>query len=106
MIRCLIQWNQDAHWVQFRFKELNALLQMQGIEPATVYTNEGSLDDAFLLVDLPNITVAETICQRAVLIKAIYHCWCSGSTFSLLLAAAKNLPSDFVEPYLCSWTEH
>ena len=101
-MRCLIQWNQDAHWVQFRFKELNALLQMQGIEPATVYSNEGTLDDAFLLVDLPNITVAETICKRAVLVKAIYECWCSGPTFSLLITAAKNLPSDFVEPYLCS----
>ena len=101
-MRCLIQWNQDAHWVQFRFKELNALLQMQGIEPASVYSNEGTRDDAFLLVDLPDITVAQTICKRAVLIKAIYECWCHGPTFHALITAAKNLPSDFIEPYLCS----
>lgn len=81
MIHCLVQFYQDLDWRDFRFAELDALLEMNGVSPAMAYTAHAPLSPAekqqslvmpYLLLDLPSREVAVRICQRSVLIKHIY----------------------------------
>lgn len=89
--------------MNFRFAELDALLLLNGIEPATAYTYDESShgkDDAFLLVTLPGLHVAASMCERSILIKAIYELWCYGPSLAGAVGEAKLLSGTFLEPYL------
>jgi tRNA (guanine10-N2)-methyltransferase len=108
-MRCLIQFSQDSHWVNFRFAELDSLLCMNGIDPATAYskTDVTEAEIAFLCVELPDSEVLRAICERSVLIKAIYELWCNAPTVADLIQGTKNLDSSFLKPYLSddkSWS--
>ena len=96
--------------MNFRFAELDALLLLNGIEPSTAYTYDETShgkDDAFLLITLPGMSVAVSMCERSVLIKAIYELWCYGSSLVGAIDEAKQLPKTFLDPYLSedkSWS--
>ena len=90
MPRCLLQFFQDAAWVNFRHAELDSLLLACGVaavsssRPLLDPTVEASPPDIsdrspFLIIDLPDFEVAKKMCQRSVLIKHIYELW-AGNT--------------------------
>lgn len=109
-MRCLVQFSQEFHWVNFRFAELDALLILSGIEPAAAYTfdeTKNGTDNAFLRIDLPGWDVARSMCERSILIKAIYELWCIESTLGEVIESAKLLPISFLEPHMSlekSWS--
>ena len=96
--------------MNFRFAELDALLVMKGIEPAAAYTFDDSkngTENAFLCIDLPGWDVARSMCERSILIKAIYELWCTEPTLGQVIESAKLLPTAFLEPYMSlekSWS--
>ena len=102
-MRCLVQFSQEFHWINFRFAELDSLLLINGIDPLTAYTradsNDGTLD-AFLCIELPGLDVAKAICDRSILIKGIYELWTHSSSLTGLISNAKSLPTSFLEPYM------
>lgn len=102
-MRCLVQFSQEFHWINFRFAELDSLLLMNGIDPITAYTRNDSNDatlDAFLCIELPGLDVAKAMCERSILIKGIYELWCHDSTVSRTIEKAKSLPRSFQEPHM------
>ena len=115
---CLVQFSQEFHWVNFRFAELDALLLLYGIDPCTAYSHSCSCssaddqcshgkDNAFLIINLPGLSVAASMCERSILIKAIYELWCHGSSLVSAIDQAKLLTKTFLEPYLSedkSWS--
>ena len=102
-MRCLVQFSQEFHWINFRFAELDSLLLMNGIDPLQAYTradsNDGTLD-AFLCIELPGLDVAKAICERSILIKGIYELWCHSSSITGVISNAKSLPQYFQESYM------
>lgn len=78
---CLIQFFNE--WKDFRLAELDSLLQLHGLtlaativpwrEPFTAKDN--IFHDVFLLLELPNREIAQSITQRSVLIKWIVELW-------------------------------
>ena len=102
-MRCLVQFSQEFHWINFRFAELDSLLLINGIDPLTAYTradsNDGTLD-AFLCIELPGLDVAKAICDRSILIKGIYELWTHSSSLTGLISNAKSLPTSFLESYM------
>ena len=108
VMRCVLQFSQDFHWVQFRHAELDALLRMHGIDPATAYSDPlRDKEHAFLFIDLPNIEIIESICSRSILIRNVYELWAHSDRLSSLVTSVKSLPDTFLEPYVkptVSWS--
>lgn len=102
-MKCLVQFSQEFHWINFRFAELDSLLLMNGIDPATAYVRDETIDDkldSFLLIELPGLEVARAMCDRSILIKAIYELWCHSDTVRGVIDAAKALPKSFRDEYM------
>lgn len=70
---CLLHFFQDPDWYSFRYAELNALLLLHGVEPSTAYDRPARPESPYIYITLPSKQVAVQICQRAVLIRAIYE---------------------------------
>ena len=102
-MHCLVQFSQEFHWINFRFAELDSLLFMCGIDPASAYTrsdpNDGTLD-AFLCIELPGLDVAKALCERSILIKGIYELWCHNLTVTGLIEDAKAVPKSLRDPHM------
>jgi tRNA (guanine10-N2)-methyltransferase len=106
--RALIQFF-DGCWTDFRLAELHALLQLNGVDPASLKltSDESQLDGNFLIVDVPSKEIARKLCERSVLIKTIHELWASGPSLSAVVDATKTLPVSFIQPYLAaenSWS--
>jgi hypothetical protein len=81
MRNCLIHFFAEIDWLDFRFLELDALLEMNHIIPSEAYDlndrqklEQNKHHQPFLLIKLSD-EVIEKICQRSVLIKHIYELW-------------------------------
>jgi tRNA (guanine10-N2)-methyltransferase len=80
-----------AH-TDFRMAEFDSLLKMHGVEPSSVYaSSEVDLSSPFMTVTLPSLEIADQIAARAVLIKAIYELWGSGTNYPEVVEAVKEL---------------
>ena len=79
MVRCLVLFFQDIHWRDFRLAELDALLELVGVESERQRLRSEShgglreLKGPYLELELPSRETAELICERSVLIKHIYE---------------------------------
>jgi tRNA (guanine10-N2)-methyltransferase len=73
----LIQFFDE--WQDFRKGELLALLEMFGVN-VLPYKTEYEHSDLFLYVDLPSDSIAQQICGRSIVIKAIYEVWGTGAS--------------------------
>ena len=75
-MHCLIHFFLDTDWKDFRYEELDSLLEMAGVDPSTAYTrNSEGADSPFLRIELPDVSTAVAVCRRSVLIKHIYELW-------------------------------
>jgi tRNA (guanine10-N2)-methyltransferase len=89
--RCLVHFGGDRDWDEFRCEELAALLLMFGQDPALCFVPKTTnLHDPFLECWLPDLSIASKICERAVLIKNIYHVWVDGSSVDKLVESLEN----------------
>lgn len=73
----LIHFYSELDWLQFRYLELNALLEIYGLIPSKIYnlTARDDENNPFLIITLPSEDFVEKICSRSVLIKHIYELW-------------------------------
>ena len=94
----LIHFIIEKHSHDFRFAELDALLEMHGLEPSCVYSRSNCFG-AFMKATFPSVEVIKSICSRVVLIKGIYELWTSAETENDLLHACSLLPPSETEPY-------
>ena len=75
-MQCIIHFFQERDWVEFRILELDALLQLNGVDVASAYNkSEYDIDNPNLRITLPSEEVAVNICKRSILIKHIYELW-------------------------------
>lgn len=73
---CILHFYQDIEWRNFRFLELDALLQLFGVDPSSAYDrSDRNSESPYLPITLPSEAVAVNICNRSVLIKHIYELW-------------------------------
>lgn len=90
--------------LDFRFAELDAILDMLCLDPAAVYAPsppEIRLNNySHLFVDLPSEAVAVEIQQRAVLVESVLELWGEGRTYEELDASLLSLSDDFLAPYM------
>jgi tRNA (guanine10-N2)-methyltransferase len=78
-MQCLLHFYQDHEWKNFRFLELDALLQLNNVDVNTAYDrNKYNCASPYLHITLPSEAVAVAICNRSVLIKHIYELWGGG----------------------------
>ncbi len=76
VMQCIIQFTFDRDWIEFRLLELDALLQLNGVDVDSAYNkDEYHIDNPSLRITLPNEEVAINICQRSILIKHIFEFW-------------------------------
>lgn len=73
----------------FRIAELNALLEMNGLTPAEVY----SLDDydpatPYLVCNFPTEAQAVSVCDRGILVRDIMELWAGAATYPEVAAQA------------------
>ena len=76
---------------------------MNGIDPSTAYTRDDTIDDkldSFLLIELPGLEIAKAMCDRSILIKAIFELWCYAPSVTGLISNTKELQKTFLEPYM------
>lgn len=108
-MKCLIVFSHDSHWIDFRYAELDALLLLCNLDPLDVYSkNSSASESVFQLIDLPDFQIAQKICERSVLIKAIYEFWCFSSRLSDLFPEIKKISSSFLDKCVksLSWSIH
>lgn len=83
-MRVLIQFINEQHWINFRFAELDSLLELNGLVPDEIYTKPAyqSTDDIhsvspFLIAKFPDSSedLIETICSRSVMIRQVLRLW-------------------------------
>jgi hypothetical protein len=91
MRNCLIHFFSEIDWLDFRFLELDALLEMNHIVPSEAYelTDRQILEQnkqPFLCIKLSDELI-EKICQRSVLVKHIYELWGGKSISSICLVS-------------------
>ena len=78
----------------FRLPELNALLKMNGLQPADVYR----LDDydpmtPYLILNFPSESAAIAVCERGVLFKMLLELWAEAKDYDHLEEVTRNIPS-------------
>lgn len=71
----LIRFMDDGDWNDFRYAELNALLELNHIDPNLAYIKNENSKSVFQTITLPNVEVVCNICSRSVLIRAVYELW-------------------------------
>eukprot|EP00937_MAST-01D_sp_MAST-1D-sp2_P005527 g5527.t1 len=78
----------------FRLPELDSVLQLHGVDPATAYDRaaaEAALEECpFLVLDLPSEATAVGVANRGILIKAVYELWADGEDYDLCVAALRS----------------
>jgi len=81
-MKYLIVFVHDSHWLDFKYAELNALLAMHSIDPATVYSSTNcNKSDIFLEIELENDDVARSVSARSICIRAIYELMSGGGNY-------------------------
>ena len=92
----LIYFRQIFH--DFRLQELESILHLLDIQGASFDRSEYSSGSPFLIIDLPSVDDARRICQRSVLIRAMYALVAKGTSHQNVLSQVmENL--DLVEMY-------
>ena len=111
-MRLLIHFNNDHHWIDFRYAELYSLLCMIGMNESSIpfnsngsneITHENYVKDNLFIVELPDDKcndIINIIRSRSVLIKGVYELWGYATSFQQLIDQIKCLPSDFIDPLL------
>jgi len=94
-MKVLIQFINDQHWINFRFAELDSLLELNGLSPDDIYTKPPAPteDDIhnytpFIIAEFPkhSETVIEAICSRSVMIKQVLRLWDYSQTIPELMS--------------------
>ena len=102
MADCLIQFLQESHWFDFKFAELNACIELCGLNPHDLYdTTLNHVDKRntiYLHIQFPTIDIAKEICKRCVLVKGLYLTWAYDNSLLKLVEKVGNLPSTFTSP--------
>jgi tRNA (guanine10-N2)-methyltransferase len=92
----------------FRLPELEAILKMQGLDPASTFSRDAYRKDLpYLVAFFPTEAAAAAVCDRAILIKSVMELWGEAATHDELAAATKDLPAALVDPHLgvdVSWS--
>ena len=120
----LVQFVGELH--DFWFAEFDSLLRLQGIDPANVYdldaehmkdiradgsvlsargTLDYGLESPFLRVWLPSDDVVNALCERAILVNAVYALWGEGETYAELKDAIRAAPRSKTDPYFAQGTD-
>ena len=77
-MKCLLLFAHESDWLDFKYPELDGLLRMNGLDPVSVYSQEQrAKNSAFLIANLPNEAVCQSILSRSVTIKAIVQLFSS-----------------------------
>ena len=76
-------------WQDFHEGELLALLKMFGVDTVPVKTGY-DYSDLFMYVNLPNDELARQICDRSIVIKAIYEVWGTGASLDEATEATRS----------------
>ena len=87
-------------WIDFCTEELDSLMTMHGVDPATAY-DPAAVDPSspFLVLTLPSDAVAAALCERCILTKAIYELWGQGTSYDAVLADVRAYPSERTAPF-------
>ena len=79
MVECLIQFLQESHWLDFKFAELNACIELCGLNPHNMYdttlSNIDKKNTIYLHIRFPSTDIAKEVCKRCVLVKGLYITW-------------------------------
>lgn len=103
MIGCLLQFYQEQSWLDFKYAELNAVIELAGLSPADLY--DISLLSAeekagpYLRIQFPDEISIRFVCSRCVLVKAVYEYWATGNSLSDLISNVRGLPETFTQAY-------
>ena len=99
-MKYLIVFSQDAHWIDFRYAELNALLKFFEIEHSYIMPiNKNNIHEStFLQIDLPNDNSVSLILSRAVTIKAIYQIYSYSTNLTDVITDMNNNGSNLLLP--------
>ena len=111
----LVQFYDE--WLDFRIPEISALLKLNGLDWNDLVRDDlaspvdPTSTDAkqFYIVEFPNEDVIRAVCSRAILVKAVYELWSSGPSLAAAVEAAKQIPAQFLAPFLSSedsWAIH
>jgi hypothetical protein len=97
----LIHFFSEIDWIDFRYLELDALLELNHLNPSSVYNIEKRHqafreNDPFLRIHSISEEQILKICQRSVLIKHVYELW--GGMFLL----SSSHPDSPTSACLCS----
>ena len=99
MIEFLIQFLQESNWLDFKFAELNACIELCGLNPQDLYdttlSNEEKKNTIYLHIRFPSVEIAREVCHRSVLIKGLYLTWAYDDSLRKLVEKVENLPSSF-----------
>lgn len=88
-----------AH-LDFRYAELNATLDMLGLNPLQVYDAQGREKNvSFLIAELPSEATATAIQGRCIMVERVLELWGHGMTYEELDKALEELSPAFVDPY-------
>jgi tRNA G10 N-methylase Trm11 len=76
----LIHFYSEIDWIDFRYLEFDALLELNHLNPSSVYNIDQRHqhflnNDPFLFIHSISEEQILKICQRSVLIKNIYELW-------------------------------
>ena len=103
MIDCLLQFYQEQDWLDFKYAELDAVIELAGLSPRDLYnisqlSNEEK-NSTYLRIKFPDEESIRFVCGRCILVKAIFEYWASGNSLEELVSHIKSLPEPFLSHY-------
>jgi tRNA (guanine10-N2)-methyltransferase len=103
MIKCLLQFYQEQHWLDFRYAELNAVIELAGLVPSELYDasqlNAEDKAGPYLRIQFPDEASIRFICSRCILIKAVFEYWVCGNSLIELADNVRGLPTAFTDAF-------
>ncbi len=92
----------------FRLSELDAVLEINGLNPRLVYQRECYRSDLpYLVAELPNESAARCVLERGILVKALIELWAEAPSIEELASVTKSLPLDLLDHHvneMASWS--
>lgn len=102
-MRYLIMFSHESDWLDFKYAELDALLMMHSISPASAYSSSNnSKDNMFLEIELENDNIARLVSARSICIRAIYELMSGFSKLSMVLNDVSTNYNQYLQEYIKS----
>ena len=110
-LRFLLRFIVEKHTVNFRYAELDALLEAQGLDPRLAYAapdlEERAGDVPYCVCAFPSAAACAAVVRKAILVRDAVEIWGEGADHGACAERVAALPAEATAPFAAeSWCAH